>query len=63
MATLFRLCWLCEREVDLRTCKIDEYGEPGHEACYRVRLDFENRKGSPITPINIRPKGKVERQD
>ena len=36
------LCWLCGKDVDLRTCKIDEYGEAVHEACYTVRLALES---------------------
>jgi hypothetical protein len=43
------LCWLCGEAVDLRTCKIDEYGETVHEACYTVRLALESgtRKAIP----------------
>ncbi len=43
------LCWLCGEAVDLRTCKIDEYGEPVHEACYTARIVLENaaRKAPP----------------
>ena len=35
------LCWLCGKNVDLNSCKIDEYGKAVHEACYAVRLALE----------------------
>lgn len=57
-----RVCWLCEKEVDLGTCKVDEYGEPVHGACYTIRLTLENRrrKVSPVTPMHC-PECRVER--
>ena len=36
-------CWLCGKDVDISTCKIDEYGEAVHAACYMVRLALEDR--------------------
>ena len=32
------ICWLCGKDVDLRTCKIDEHGRPVHEDCYALKL-------------------------
>jgi hypothetical protein len=42
LTPILHLCWLCSNTVDLRTCKIDEYGEAVHEACYTVRITLEN---------------------
>lgn len=32
------ICWLCGKEANLRTCKIDEHGSAVHEACYALKL-------------------------
>jgi hypothetical protein len=44
------LCWLCGKDADLTTCKIDEHGKAVHEACYTARLALEAsaHKGPPI---------------
>lgn len=42
LTSIHHLCWLCGEVVDLRTCKIDEYGEAVHEACYTARLALES---------------------
>ena len=42
LTPIFHLCWLCGEAVDLSTCKIDEYGETVHEACYVARLALES---------------------
>ena len=34
------ICWLCGKDVDLGTCKIDEHGSAVHEACYALKLAF-----------------------
>ena len=51
------LCWLCDKRVDIATCKIDEYGEPVHEACYVARITLENsgRKGPVSTRTAYHP--------
>jgi hypothetical protein len=54
---MFYLCWLCGEAVDLRTCKIDEYGEHVHEACYTARIALESgtRRAMPVSPkVEIR---------
>lgn len=40
-------CWICDKFVDITTCKIDEHGRAVHEACYIARIALENsaRKG------------------
>ena len=45
------LCWLCGEAVDLRTCKIDEYGETVHEACHTARLMLES--GTCKSPASV----------
>lgn len=49
--SMFHLCWLCGAAVDLRTCKIDEYGEAVHEACSVARIALKNiaRKAVPVS--------------
>jgi len=42
LTPIHHLCWLCGEALDLRTCKVDEYGEPVHEACYTARLALES---------------------
>ena len=32
------LCSLCFKSVNLKDCKIDEYGRPVHEKCYAARV-------------------------
>ena len=39
--SLILLCWICDKRVDLATCKTDEHGEAVHEACYKAMLAFE----------------------
>ena len=53
--THHHLCWLCGEALDLRTCKIDEYGEAVHQACYTARIALENapRKAMPVSPPKI----------
>jgi len=36
-------CWICGKEVDLKTCKTDEKGLAVHEACYAVRIALKLR--------------------
>ena len=51
MASLvsIHLCSICDRPVDLRTCKTDEFGKAVHEACYTARLALENvRRKEPV---------------
>ena len=42
LTPIHHLCWLCGEAVDLCTCKIDEYGEAVHGACYTARIALEN---------------------
>jgi hypothetical protein len=32
------LCSICFKIVNLKDCKIDEYGRPVHEKCYAARM-------------------------
>jgi hypothetical protein len=32
------LCSICQKPVELETCKTDHNGDPVHEACYVARL-------------------------
>jgi hypothetical protein len=32
------LCSICFKSVNLKDCKIDEYGRPVHETCYAARV-------------------------
>lgn len=34
-------CWICNHEVSLETCKIDEHGSAIHEACLLARMKME----------------------
>ena len=49
------LCWICGKNVDLNTCKIDEYGEAVHQPCYAARLALESntRKGSAFFTVAV----------
>ena len=46
------ICWICAKNVDLNSCKIDEYGEAVHEACYVARIALE--KGTRKTPVPVK---------
>ena len=35
-------CWICGKAVNLRNCKIDEYGSAVHEVCNLARIALEN---------------------
>lgn len=45
------ICWICGKNVDLNSCKIDEYGEAVHEACYVARIALEN--GTRKAPVSV----------
>lgn len=34
-------CWLCSKDADLTTCKIDEHGKAVHDDCYAAKLALE----------------------
>jgi hypothetical protein len=34
-------CWICDHEVSLETCKIDEHGSAVYEACLFARMKME----------------------
>jgi hypothetical protein len=34
-------CWICDKEVSLETCQIDECGTPVHEACLFAKTKLE----------------------
>ena len=33
-------CWICGKEVDLKTCSTDEHGMAVHEHCYFLKVVF-----------------------
>ena len=52
-------CWLCGKDAELSTCKIDEYGKAVHESCYTARLAFEvsAQEAPPRRPlVHFRPR-------
>ena len=34
-------CWICNRDVPLQSCKVDEHGRAVHEECYVARMKLE----------------------
>ena len=53
LTPIHHLCWLCGEAVDLRTCKVDEYGEPVHEACYTARMALESGTRKAMVSVTI----------
>jgi hypothetical protein len=37
-------CTICSRPVRLNECKLNDLGEPAHEACLAERLEEETKK-------------------
>ena len=38
-------CWICGKDVWLRSCKIDERGHAVHEECYVTRMKLKSEPG------------------
>ena len=45
------ICWICGKNVDPNTCKIDEFGEAVHETCYAARIAPES--GTRKAPVSF----------
>jgi hypothetical protein len=41
-------CWICGRQVELKTCTTDEDGSPVHEACHLALITDKQQSLSPI---------------
>lgn len=54
------ICWICGKNVDLNTCKIDEFGEAVHEECYAARIALENGTRKPPVSFTIAVRFKGE---
>lgn len=39
---LVLVCWICQKRVHADSCKIDEFGEPVHEDCDRLRRTLKD---------------------
>jgi len=53
MATRFTpTCWICDKDVTLENCKIDEYGKSVHAQCYVAKLAHPN--GESISEKELR---------
>lgn len=37
-------CWICNKEISLESCKVDEYGKGVHADCYTTMLAHPNGK-------------------
>jgi len=35
-------CWICNKDITLENCNIDEYGKGVHEECYAAKLAHRN---------------------
>jgi hypothetical protein len=38
-----RFCWICGKDVSLKTCTEDEHGNLVHEDCYSIRLKMRTQ--------------------